>query len=139
VERFHGTFRPEISEQGPFTSLEAAQAAVDAWVEQYDSERPHQGLDEKVPVVPADRFTPTPVLTNDALELWTPPALQITRSPAPDQAVDPACAPPVDPAPAEADAAGPSGEAVELDKVVPASGNMSLCGSQFWFGVPRAG
>src|SRR3954454_2761604 len=48
LERFHGTFRPEISEQGPFTSLEAAQAAVDAWVEHYNSERPHQGLDEKV-------------------------------------------------------------------------------------------
>src|SRR6478736_1060780 len=30
VERFHGTFRPEISEAGPFTSVEAAQAAVDA-------------------------------------------------------------------------------------------------------------
>ena len=52
VERFHGTFRPEISEQGPVTSLAAAQAAVDAWVEHYNSERPHQGLDEKVPAVP---------------------------------------------------------------------------------------
>ena len=31
VERFHGTFRPEISEAGPFTSLADAQAAVDAW------------------------------------------------------------------------------------------------------------
>lgn len=30
VERFHGTFRPEIEELGPFTSVEEAQAAVDA-------------------------------------------------------------------------------------------------------------
>ncbi len=47
MERFHGTLRPEISEAGPFESLEAAQAAVDAWVEDYNAERPHQGLDER--------------------------------------------------------------------------------------------
>jgi transposase InsO family protein len=58
VERFHGTFRPEIAEAGPFTSMEQAQAAVDAWVVAYNAERPHQGLDEHRPVVPADRFTP---------------------------------------------------------------------------------
>jgi transposase InsO family protein len=135
VERFHGTFRPEIGEQGPFTSLEAAQAAVDVWVEHYNSERPHQGLDEKVPVVPADRFTPAPVLTNDAVELWTPPALQVTSTPPFDAASDR----PVEAAPVPAVPGDSPAGAVELDKVVPASGNMSLCGSQFWLGVPRAG
>lgn len=134
VERFHGTFRPEISEAGPFESLEAGQAAVDAWVEQYNQQRPHQGLDDKVPVVPADRFCPAPAVTTDAVALWTPPALQVTSIP------------PVDPTPGpvpdrDAVVAAPvaSGAAVELDKVVPASGNMSLCGSQFWLGVSRAG
>lgn len=122
VERFHGTFRPEISEAGPFTSLADAQAAVDAWVEHYNCERPHQGLDEKVPVVPTDRFSPAPVVASDPVELWTPPALQITSQ--------------VSAAPVEA---GSADAAVELDKVVPASGNMSLCGSQFWLGPARAG
>jgi hypothetical protein len=33
VERFHGTFRPDFLDRAePFTSLSAAQAAVDAWV-----------------------------------------------------------------------------------------------------------
>ena len=134
VERFHGTFRPEISEAGPFESLEAAQAAVDAWVEQYNQQRPHQGLDDKVPVVPADRFRPAPAVTTDAVALWTPPALQVT-SIAP---VDPTPGPVPDHEPVVAGAAATSA-AVELDKVVPASGNMSLCGSQFWLGVSRAG
>jgi hypothetical protein len=128
VERFHGTFRPEISELGPFESLETAQAAVDGWVEHYNRERPHQGLDEKVPVVPADRFSPAPVRASDPVQLWTPPALQITSAPPLDPTLDQK---PV--------VAGPADAAVQLDKVVPASGNMSLCGNQFWLGVHRAG
>lgn len=146
VERFHGTFRPEIGEQGPFTSLEAAQAAVDVWVAHYNSERPHQGLDDKVPVVPADRFIPAPVpeseVVRDAVQLWTPPALEITNTPAFDQAGDLPAAPAIEVALEQAGVAGSAaapGDAVELDKVVPASGNMSLCGSQFWLGVSRAG
>ena len=74
VERFHGTFRPEISQDGPFESLADAQAAVDEWVGHYNRERPHQGLDEKVPVVPADRFTPA-ASGPSGVELWLPPAL----------------------------------------------------------------
>ena len=112
VERFHGTFRPEISELGPFTSLAAAQAAVDAWVGAYNSERPHQGLDEKVPVVPADRFEPA--ASND-VELWVPPALSIaatTAAPEPVLDREPDREP---------------GDPVEVDKVVPASGNMTVC------------
>jgi transposase InsO family protein len=139
VERFHGTFRPEISEQGPFTSLETAQAAVDAWVQHYNCERPHQGLDEKVPVVPADRFTPAavpnPGAVDEAMELWTPPALAIS-APLEGPVEGPVQAPAGLPADPSLDA--PEG-AVELDKVVPASGNMSLCGSQFWLGPARAG
>jgi len=138
VERFHGTFRPEIGEQGPFTSLEAAQAAVDAWVQHYNHERPHQGLDEKVPVVPADKFTPANAGGSDAsdagVELWTPPALQISTAAVLN--VDAGAEPVLGDA---AEAADVLGLAVELDKVVPASGNISLCGNQFWLGVPRAG
>ena len=78
VERFHGTFRPELGELGPFESVAAAQAAVDAWVEGYNRDRPHQGLDEQVPVVPADRFAPAPP---GELELWLPPALEVASAP----------------------------------------------------------
>ena len=124
VERFHGTFRPEISELGPFTSLEAAQAAVDAWVGEYNAERPHQGLDEKVPVVPADRFEPAaPAARSGAVGA----ALAEHRrhhggtgaGPRPERSEP--------------------GDPVEVDKVVPASGNMTLCGNQFWLGPARAG
>jgi transposase InsO family protein len=137
VERFHGTFRPEISEAGPFTSLTEAQAAVDAWVDHYNRERPHQGLDEKNPVVPADKFTPAQTKASDAgdvgVELWTPAALQISTTPF----LDPSSkAEPVDAAEA---AQVDAGLALELDKVVPVSGNMSLCGNQFWLGPARAG
>jgi len=46
VERFHRTFRPDLLDQAePFTSLEQAQAAVDAWVVGYNADRPHQALE----------------------------------------------------------------------------------------------
>lgn len=34
------------------------QAAVDAFVARYNTDRPHQALDQRTPVVPADRFHP---------------------------------------------------------------------------------
>lgn len=136
VERFHGTFRPEIGEQGPFESLAAAQTAVDGWVAHYNRERPHQGLDEHRPVVPADRFAPA---SDGGLEVWLPPALQVAP------AADCDTAWPVEPTePTRAIAANVvrskgSGEAIELDQVVPASGNMFLRGRQFWLGPARGG
>lgn len=40
VERFHGTFRPDFLDVvDPCTSLEEAQAAVDAWVADYNTDR----------------------------------------------------------------------------------------------------
>ena len=116
VERFHGTFRPEISELGPFTSLAAAQAAVDAWVGEYNAERPHQGLDEKVPVVPADRFEPAASnAAGEDVELWVPPSLSIAAATAAPEPV------------ADREPVREPGDPVELDKVVPASGNMTVC------------
>ncbi len=57
VERFHGTLRPDFLDvAGPFTSLTDAQAAIDAWVDHYNRERPHQVLDDQLPVTPAERF-----------------------------------------------------------------------------------
>jgi transposase InsO family protein len=77
VERFHGTFRPEfLTDAGPFTSVQEAQVAVDAWVHEYNTDRPHQALDENLPVTPADRFTPIPEQRRAVLPLWLPPALE---------------------------------------------------------------
>ena len=125
VERFHGTFRPEISEAGPFVSLQTAQAAVDAWVDGYNADRPHQALDERVPVVPADRFRAS--LPEPGLELWIPPSVAAAGELAPT--ADP-------PTPQRAPG---SAQAIELDRPVPPSGNMWLCGNQFWLGQDRAG
>jgi transposase InsO family protein len=131
VERFHGTFRPDfLDDAGPFTSLEAAQAAVDRWVADYNCDRPHQALHDKQPVTPAERFASVPVEQQALLELWLPPTLEMT--PAADAAdAEPPAPIPVPPA--------WSGQPVEFDRVVPASGNMWLAGKQFWLGPARAG
>ena len=55
IERFHRSLRAECLTGQLFRSLPVAQAAVDDWVEYYNSQRPHQSLDM---AVPADRFTP---------------------------------------------------------------------------------
>ena len=44
VERFHWTLRREFLAGRAFASLEQAQAELDAWVEEYNAERPHQSL-----------------------------------------------------------------------------------------------
>src|SRR3712207_9227726 len=44
IERFHRSLRAECLTGQVFTSLRSAQAAVDEWVEFYNSSRPHQSL-----------------------------------------------------------------------------------------------
>jgi hypothetical protein len=120
VERLHVTFRPDFLDvEGPFTSVDEAQSAVDAWVAHYNSERPHQALDEKVPVTPADRFAPVPAAQRDLVELWLPPALEAADDPAAETG-EPGAA---DGAPGHAVALRDGGP-VEFDRVVPASGNL---------------
>lgn len=137
VERFHGTFRPDFLDQvGPFTSIEVAQAAVDAWVGHYNEQRPHQGLDDKVPVMPAERFEPVAAQDRALLELWLPPTLvatpKVTAAAAADDD-DQARSEVV--AVSSAWTSGP----VEFDRVVPPSGNMIVTARQFWMGTHRAG
>ena len=57
MERWHQTLQTDfLDDAGPFESLvEAAQAAVDAWRQEYNTDRPHQSLDM---ATPAARFTP---------------------------------------------------------------------------------
>jgi transposase InsO family protein len=49
VERFHRTLRAEFRTDRVFDSLAHAQAALDAWVEEYNHRRPHQALDMDTP------------------------------------------------------------------------------------------
>ena len=138
VERFHQTLRRELLDDcGAFESVEAAQAALDVWVEEYNSIRPHQALDMQSP---ADRFTPVPEQERDVLGLRVPGVLAL---------VPPPRTAPAEPDPGEAVAAEPEavpaalpvepGGPVEFERVVPASGNLQVAGKQFWLGPARSG
>ncbi len=61
IERFHRAIRTEFRTDRVFATLAAAQTELDEWVADYNTRRPHQGLDM---AVPADRFyrtDPAPV------------------------------------------------------------------------------
>jgi transposase InsO family protein len=60
IERFHGTLRRECLVGRTFATIGAAQAVIDAWVLEYNTDRPHQALGQ---CTPAERFhaaTPDP-------------------------------------------------------------------------------
>src|SRR4051812_38134636 len=50
VERFHGTIAAEVFAQRQFPDLAAAQAAFDAFRACYNHDRPHEALDDGVPL-----------------------------------------------------------------------------------------
>ena len=50
VERFHKTLRAELFSLHTFSSLEDAQSALDGYVAEYNTRRPHQSLDMATPV-----------------------------------------------------------------------------------------
>ncbi|WP_336116585.1 IS481 family transposase [Streptomyces sp. PTD9-10] len=137
VERFHQTLRRELLDDcGAFESIEEAQAALDAWVEEYNSMRPHQALDMQSP---GDRFTPVAEQERDVLGLRVPGVLALV----PQQRPAPAAVP--DPEEVSASAPLPEvvqvneGGPVEFERVVPASGNLQVAGKQFWLGPARSG
>ncbi|MFH9330689.1 IS481 family transposase [Streptomyces althioticus] len=137
VERFHQTLRRELLDDcGVFESVEDAQAALDRWVEEYNSIRPHQALDMQSP---ADRFTPVPDEERDMLGLRVPGMLAVVPSqrtpPADPEPVDVPPVPAVLPELVPVEASGP----VEFERVVPASGNLQVAGKQFWLGPARSG
>ncbi len=125
IERFHGSLRREMMNDGvPFADLLAAQAAADAWAEEYNTTRPHQGIGM---ASPAGRFSTAAAKgEEDLLPLRLPAVLALAPGPAQDPAPVPAV-PSYD------------GGPVEFDRVVPASGNMQVAGRQFWLGTARAG
>jgi transposase InsO family protein len=63
IERFHQSLRKEFLADRTFASLEAAQAALDAWVADYNTVRPHQALEM---ATPADRFRLAPLAKDQA-------------------------------------------------------------------------
>jgi transposase InsO family protein len=136
VERFHGSLRRELLDDAvPFADLPAAQAAVDAWVGEYNTTRPHQAIGM---AVPADRFSTTRA---EAERELLPLRLPAVLAPAPPAPADPPQAEPQTPGTAVPDSPpGPyRGGPVEFARPVPPSGNMEVLGKQFWLGTGRAG
>lgn len=133
VERFHLTLRRELlDDHEPYPSVEAAQAAMDGFVAQYNADRPHQALDEELPVMPADKFRPVSVEQRELLELWLPPHLTPAIEPSDHRAAD-------DRAEVLPVRQSWTGGPIEFDRVIPPSGNLQVAGKQFWLGPQRAG
>lgn len=94
-------------------------------------------------VFPADRFTPRPA--DERLPLRLPTALSAATTPTastdPAAIAAPTPATPVSPTPLVLSTNGvdPVDLAVEFARVVPHSGNLCVCGQQFWLGPDRAG
>ena len=114
---------------------------MDAFRIEYNTNRPHQSLEM---AFPADRFTPRPA--DQRLPLRLPARLsaavaQLPPEPAPDTTTATPEAAPDLPAALVVSSNGvdPVDLAVEFTRVVPVSGNMTVCGQQFWLGPDRAG
>jgi transposase InsO family protein len=142
VERFHQSLRRELLDDGvPFADLAAARDAVAAWVSEYNTVRPHQALGM---AYPADRFDATRARAElEVLPLRLPAAMRLATVPQPRPEPDPAPQPREPAAEVPASAAERPGPwtdgAVEFERVVPASGNLSVARRQFWLGQARAG
>ncbi|PRX43005.1 transposase InsO family protein, partial [Nonomuraea fuscirosea] len=151
IERFHQSVRREwLDEALPFASIEAAQAETDAFVEHDNTARPHQALDM---AFPADRFfaerSDGQRRAERELPLQLPAALTTVTASAPEAAPAPADLPapagdhgdqPERPEPVVRTSVDPlSRQAIEVDRIVPASGNLSIGGQQLWLGPDRAG
>ena len=130
IERLHQTLQLELlNEHEPFASIEDAQAAVDAWRTGYNADRPHESL---AMAFPSARFAPAAA---EPLELRVPSEVaSLAGSARPGSGQRPQ--PPAIPGPASA--ASPAG-AVELDRVVPPSGNLWVAGQQIWLGPAMTG
>jgi hypothetical protein len=129
IERLHQSLQLELLDaHGPFESLTALQAALDAWRQEYNTDRPHQSLDM---AFPASRFIPAV----SPLPLRVPSQLAAASPGQPEQD---------EPSPADSPAAAaPDREevslaAVEADRVVPPSGNLWIGGQQVWLGPALA-
>jgi transposase InsO family protein len=83
IERFHKTLRAELLTGRRFESLAQAQRLLDAWVADYNTQRPHQAIAMQVP---AQRFqpataaaTPTPIPALQSRQPLTIGPIEVTR------------------------------------------------------------
>jgi len=81
IERFHKTLRAELLTGRRFDSLAQAQRVLDAWVDDYNTQRPHQAI---AMAVPARRFqrptaAATPVPTIQPRQPLTIGPIEVTR------------------------------------------------------------
>ena len=138
IERLHQTLQRELlNVHGPFGSIEALQAALDAWREEYNTDRPHQSL---AMAFPASRFAPA----SSPLKLRIPAQLTVgtgqLKPPPPVPGSLPALSLPAEAAqPLAAAKTQDSQPAVEVDRVVPPSGNLWIGGQQVWLGPALSG
>jgi hypothetical protein len=65
IERWHYTLRREFVRGREFTSLEDLQAQLDAWVHEYNTDRPHQEMGMGTPL---ERFSRRTLTTNLPLD-----------------------------------------------------------------------
>ncbi|MFI6485129.1 IS481 family transposase [Nonomuraea sp. NPDC050663] len=143
IEGFHQTVRRELlASMLPFADLDSAQAAVEDFVEHYNTARPHQALEMDFP---ADRFHSghdgARRRAEQEMLLRLPASLAPVAHPAPGPADLVAAGPP---AVLSAPVLTPvldqlSHQAIEVDRIVPDSGNLSIGGQQLWLGPDRAG
>jgi hypothetical protein len=139
IERFHGSLRRELlNDAVPFADLAAAQAAIDGWVSEYNTIRPHQALGM---ATPADRFSTDRAKAEEKLLPVRLPAVLALSAAAPPASPAPAGQPAEPAAQPAAPAAVPvyDGGPMEFERVVPASGNMQVARRQFWLGPDRSG
>lgn len=140
VERFHQTLQRELLDDVEvWFDPDEAQAAIDAFRHEYNTQRPHQSLGM---AFPADRFAAQS--TDEQLPLRLPPPLATTipaprrllptPMPAPSPSTGQVVVPPTPLATGD-----DGGLAVEVTRLVPASGNLTVCGQQFWLSPTRAG
>jgi hypothetical protein len=144
VERFHQTLQADCFQaHGPFTDVAAAQAAVDAFRVEYNQHRPHQALND---AVPASRFVPVPEHVRAEFDLEIPADLLNILAPVPAVVVEDGAAHPARDGEQEerqgfltGDEHWLGGQAIELERVVSASGNVKVGPQQFWIGPAHAG
>jgi transposase InsO family protein len=126
IERLHQSLQLELLDvHGRFVSLQVLQSALDAWREEYNTDRPHQSLDM---AFPTSRFAPAV----SPLPLRVPPQLITAGT---GQAEPPSAGPSAAPVP---DGRQAPPVALEADRVVPPSGNLQVGGQQVWLGPALA-
>lgn len=79
VERFHKTIKKELLTDRRFESVEEAQGAIDGWVVEYNTERPHQGIGGVPPIRRFELAVVEPLEVVIAEDQPTDPVVEVTE------------------------------------------------------------